>query len=696
MFAIIHSMVNDSSLPKPSSPPPPKKNSDDSSQVFPDKSSDDSTQKVNAQPDSDKPNKTQTAGDIPMQATQNDAINKDDSLPPPPTLQKGSVPNQQNNASQSSTSTSNASPGGAPPPPRPSMTASTPPKQQSGPQSAPQPSTQASSAPSVPAAGNPGLQAPPPPSAAPSSAPPPSPSASTGQINPNQQGQSGPPGSNPPAPTSGSGSGSSASQSSSGSNPVFASASKFNLKKIIPMALGALVFIGVLGFAAMQFLNRGSTSPADTSSQTANSGNNDTSTSSNTGQGNTGETPTEDQTILSYWGLWEPSEAFQAVLDDFSEENPGVIVEYTQRNYKEYRERLQSQIAGGNGPDLFRFHATWTPMLRAELATMPQSVMSAQEYQEAFYPAAADQLQIDGQIVGIPLMYDGLTLYYNTEMFNTAQVQPPNTWSEMRTIARQLTVRDSDGSIQRAGAALGNASNVDHFSDVIGLLMLQNGADPRDPTSQAAKDAMQFYTNFVKEDGVWSPALPDSTVAFARGEVAMMFGPSWRAHQVLAINPNIEFATTAVPKLSDAEIGWATYWAEGVNDRSENKRMAWELLKYLSTPEVQQRLYSEQSELRAFGEPYSQTSLREDLVDTQYVGGVLEDAPNAQGWYLAGSTHDNGVNDQLIQYYRDAVNSVLSEGQDVDDVMSTVARGTQQVLRQYGIETGSTSRSQTN
>lgn len=66
----------------------------------------------------------------------------------------------------------------------------------------------------------------------------------------------------------------------------------------------------------------------------------------------------------------------------------------------------------------------------------------------------------------------------------------------------------------------------------------------------------------MTKDGVWDDKLPSSTVAFARGDVAMMFAPSWRAHEIAAQNPDLKFKTTTLPQLSDERISWGSYWAE--------------------------------------------------------------------------------------------------------------------------------------
>jgi len=436
------------------------------------------------------------------------------------------------------------------------------------------------------------------------------------------------------------------------------------------------VLIGIIGFVITRLLGT-------TNRQSA------TTTPPSTTGTTTRTTVPAQQTTLVYWGLWEPSEVLNEVFDEFESANPGIDVRYTKQSPTDYRERLQTAIATAKGPDLFRFHASWTPMLRDDLAPMPTSVFTSAEFQKTFYPVVNKQLQVNGQLIGVPLEYDGLALFYNKEMLKTANAQPPQTWADLRTLATQLTIRSTNG-VERAGLAIGNASNVEHFSDIIALLMLQNGADFTNPTTPEARDALLFYTNFAKIDKVWSETLPNSTTAFARGDVAMMFAPSWRAHEVEAQNPNLDFGIATLPKLGENKVGWATYWAEGVNTQSKNKDAAWKLIKYLSTAESMKKMYSAQSKVRSFGEPYSRVDLANDLASQPLVAPYLADAPTADGWYLSSMTHDNGINDQLIKYYEDAVNALIA-GADVEGVLATLNQGTTQVLRQYGVAVTSSS-----
>lgn len=451
---------------------------------------------------------------------------------------------------------------------------------------------------------------------------------------------------------------------------------KGNPKRMILIIAAALIGVGVISSLLMNVFGGKKTA---------------TTTSTTTNNQNTQEAVApEKQEVLTYWGLWEPTAVLDEVIQDYEKENPAIKIDYRLQSHKDYRERLQTAIASGNGPDIFRYHASWVPMLSAELAVLPASVMSASEFKETFYPTAAQMLQIDGKIVGLPTMYEGLGLYYNKDILQTAGVEPPATWAELKKLAMELSVPADrndrrSGEITRGGLAIGNTENVDHFSDILALLILQNGGDPAEPAYTEVRDALVFYSNFVTEDAVWNSSLPSSTVAFAKGDAAMMFAPTWRAHEIKDLNPNLNFGIAPVPQLSDETIAWANYWAEGVNDKSANKVEAWKFLKYMTSADVMKKLYSAQSNVRAFGEPYSRADLAQELSTDPYVAGVLKDAPVAEGWYMSSATHDNGINDQIIEYYKTAVNDLV-DGEDEEDVLINLEKGVKQVLRQYGVE----------
>ena len=390
------------------------------------------------------------------------------------------------------------------------------------------------------------------------------------------------------------------------------------------------------------------------------------------------------EVTLTYWGLWESETVMKGVLDEWEKKNPNIKVNYIQQSPKEYRERLQSALARNQGPDIFRYHISWMPMLKNEVAPIPSDVMTTADFESTYYPVIKENLRLGTSYVGLPLGMDTLALFYNEDIFQAAGKTPPTSWDQLRQTAIELTTHDESGRIQTAGVALGTTSNVEHWSDILGLMMLQNGVDLANPTSQLAQDALIYYTIFNKTDNVWNETLPSSTIAFATGKVAMYFGYSWDIFELKNINPNLKFKVVEIPQLPDTEVNWASFWVEGVSKRSQASKESWEFLKFLSSKETLQKLYQTQSQTRLFGELYPRMDMAGLLSTNNLVIPFITQASQAKTWYLCSRTHDNGINDRMIKYFEDAVNGINS-GNSSDDVLSITAQGVSQLLSQYGI-----------
>ena len=387
---------------------------------------------------------------------------------------------------------------------------------------------------------------------------------------------------------------------------------------------------------------------------------------------------------LDYWGLWEPESVMKGIISEWETKNPNIKINYSQQSPKEYRERLQSALARNEGPDIFRFHITWTPMLKNELQSVPAEIMSASEFENNFYPVVKENLRSGSAFLGLPLQIDTLALFYNQQIFQAAGKTPPTTWDQLRQTALDLTVRDETGRIQTAGVALGTTNNVEHWPDVLGLMMLQNGVNLSQPSGNLAEDALTFYTIFSNTDRVWDETLPNSTLAFAGGKVAMYFGFAWDVFEIKNINPDLNFQIAPVPQLPGTDIAWASFWVEGVAKRSQHQEEAWQFLQFLSSPENLQKLYHAQSQVRLFGELYPYQNLAHLLASNTLVVPFINQASKAKTWYLCSRTFDNGLNDRMIKYFEDAVNAVNNQN-SASEALKTTSQGVMQLLSQYDL-----------
>ncbi|HLY40523.1 MAG TPA: sugar ABC transporter substrate-binding protein [Terracidiphilus sp.] len=198
-------------------------------------------------------------------------------------------------------------------------------------------------------------------------------------------------------------------------------------------------------------------------------------------------------------------------------------------------------------------------------------------------------------------------LVYRTDLFNDPERQaafraqfhrdlaPPTTWDEFAQTARFFTNRDEkvygtvfaafpDGHNTLYDFALQLWSRGGEFVDADGRTQL---------ASPQAIAAIDFYRNLVRDPAACHPASPqlDSTQSgdlFMKGEVAMManwFGfatrssaPGSALHGKVAIAP-IPCAPGRKP------ISLSVFWALVMGSGSRQKDLAWEFLRFVTTPE---------------------------------------------------------------------------------------------------------------
>lgn len=395
--------------------------------------------------------------------------------------------------------------------------------------------------------------------------------------------------------------------------------------------------------------------------------------------------PKEQGSItLTYWGLWEEDNLIRPAISEYQKQNPKVTINYVRQSSTNYRTRVQTQIREGIGPDVFRIHNSWLPMFAADLQPAPADILTLSDYRNMFYPVAESSLVKDNQILAAPIEIDGLALYINEDILNGVGGKAPKNWQEFIDTAVKMTVRDQTG-VKTAGAGMGATGNVDHWPDIIGMLLFQQpGVDLGSVATPQVAEIVRFYTGFVIDPRrkTWDVNLPRSTDMFATGRLGFYFAPSWRAHEIRVANPDLKFKIVPVPQLSSKQASYASFWAEGVSKTSKFQKEAWKFVKFLISDGAQRLLYQEAAKVRLFGEPYSLVTLSAELALDPIVGAYVAQGPIYKFWYLSSNTFDSGINDEMIKYWEDGINATLA-GSDPATALQTVNQGVKQVLDKY-------------
>lgn len=367
---------------------------------------------------------------------------------------------------------------------------------------------------------------------------------------------------------------------------------------------------------------------------------------------------------IVWWGIKEDEEMFSEIIKSYQEKNPDVRITFVKQSEKDYAERLYNSLAKGNAPDIFEIHNTWIPEYSKYLDKLPSKIMSQEEYAKTFLPVIFNTLNYSKGIVGFPLYYDGLTLYINNSVFASAGYENPETWDDLIASINPkngVLNLNKKGELIQSAIGMGTTKNTDYWQDIIALLLIQNRVDLRQPNTQRANDVLAFYALFLENEN-WSNNFPSSTIAFARGKSAMLLAKTETATEILRENPNLKFSTINLPQLpkntaDEPQYSYASFYFQAVWNRSTNKDIVWDFLKYLTLPENLKKINEKRKTLRAFEMPYPRNEMLYLQEKDPVLGSVIADSKYAKTWYLADKSPDmeKGINSQLTSIYKTAV-----------------------------------------
>src|SRR4030042_3256568 len=263
------------------------------------------------------------------------------------------------------------------------------------------------------------------------------------------------------------------------------------------------------------------------------------------------------QAKLEIWGLFDDSDAFSKVINEYRKRNPRVTdIKYKKMEVESYETDLRDALASGKGPDIFLIHNSWMAKHKDKLASSPETILCVNTVQDLFADVVSRDFVQDNKVYALPLSVDSLALYYNRDYFNQSGISiPPRTWAEFDAAAARLTRVGSYGNILLSGAAMGASSDsvpgdgkINRATDILTLLMMQAGAEmfgyntnfasfanftestleneSRMPPGQMA---LLYYTKFSNPSSnvySWNSQMHNSVDSFIEGKTAMMLNYS--------------------------------------------------------------------------------------------------------------------------------------------------------------------------
>lgn len=420
---------------------------------------------------------------------------------------------------------------------------------------------------------------------------------------------------------------------------------------------------------------------------------------------------------LVYWRVFDGQDAFDEIIAKYRALHPFVNIEYRKLRFEEYEAELLNALAEDRGPDIFSIHNTWIKKYQSKLVPLPESTtmaypvvkgtikkevtselkttpsISLKYLKDNFVDTVSyDVILEDNLIYGLPLSVDTLAMYYNRDLFNNAGIsQPPQYWNKdfLQTV-KKLTKQDAKGEIIQAGVGLGGGENINRFSDILSVLMMQNGAtmlengqvrfnslppETRQSNYNPGLEALRFYTDFAnatKESYSWNSSLPNSLEMFMNGNLAIMFSYSYDLPTIKAQAPKLNFSVAKLPQIEGnppTNINFANYWVEVVSKKSKHQNEAWNFLQFITTAE------QVQSYLSKTNRPTALRSLVPEQRNNDEIGVFADQVLTAKSWYKGRNIQ---AAESAIRQMID--NTILSSEEKLPELINNTATKVQQTI----------------
>jgi len=339
--------------------------------------------------------------------------------------------------------------------------------------------------------------------------------------------------------------------------------------------------------------------------------------------GLSGAADAQQQTTLRiFTGGQQRPDVMRQILDLYQSRNPGVRVEIevggaTSEQQQQY---LNTVLASRDSSldvvliDVIRpaqwAAANWAEPLDQFLGAERDAVMSR------YLPAYRDANIVGGRVIALPYFADAQFLYFRRDLLERHGIQPPRTWADLIAAARR--VREAENNPNLAGFLTAGAPIEGTVCTYL-VPMWGAGGNLTNPQGRLALDSAAARRPFelwaeMRSANVLPPNIAEIVTDRARQQFQagqavfnMNWGYNWNRFQSDQ-DSQVRDRVGVVPLpgfTADAASTCIGGWQLAITQFSRNKRAAYDLIRFLSSPEVSRMQAILASHLPVFPEVYA-------------------------------------------------------------------------------------------
>lgn len=348
------------------------------------------------------------------------------------------------------------------------------------------------------------------------------------------------------------------------------------------------------------------------------------------------------------WGTVDKIAMDKVISALIQQDKAFLEVSYVQKSPDTYITDVINGMASGSGPDIVMLTQDQIGTFSNKVDTISYGVISQSSFVSSYIPESQLFANQDG-IQAVPFLIDPLVMYSNIDLLTSAGVPtPPAYWEDLLTQAGRITVLDSSNNIKKSAIALGGWDNIANAKAILSALFMQAGdmivtrsttgapmvvfgTTPAGAPENPATSALQFYTEFSNPSKVtysWNRSLPNSSDAFASGDVALYLGLASDYPTLRARNPNLRMGVSLIPQIkgSSTRLTFGNLTALAIPRTVNNPNGALAIVQKLGAPA------GIAAAVQAFGLPPVRLDVPQDTSGSAANAVFYQSALMSRGW----------------------------------------------------------------
>jgi raffinose/stachyose/melibiose transport system substrate-binding protein len=394
------------------------------------------------------------------------------------------------------------------------------------------------------------------------------------------------------------------------------------------------------------------------------------------------------KTTITFFHRWpkEPEKTyFNEVVKDFEKQNPDINIKTEAVLNDSYKDKIKVMTGTNNPPDVY---FSWSDEFASQFVRGNKALDLTSYYENdptwssQLVPSQVKPYTFDNKVYGVPVTMDGKMFFYNKDVFEKLNINPPKTWNELIDVLKVL--KKNNYTALQFGSQ--DTWTISHYLGTLNQRLVRPEVLTMDYNRKTGKFKDDDYIKALEKFQELLPYFNENTNSidheyarqqFSEGKAPMiyaetaeikLFGPT--KFELGMFNfPEVEGGKGNQTNLTGSPEGFM------ISSKTKHPKEAMEFLKFLTTKQMGEKLVTDVGKYSAVeGTVNENNSSPEQLEAVQSILNAKEMAP----WF------DMSIDARIADAYLTGAQMMLNGDKTPKQIMRDVQKAADTVRIEAG------------